>query len=573
MLSIENVPDTTFKLLISTALKFPDKIALTGRYKGEEVSYTYSKLVELAKACACGLLGLGLKKGDHIGIITNNRAEWYILDLASSQLGIINVTLFPNYDAPALKHILTDAGISYLFVANNLLYKMAKPALQGVNGIKGIVSFDEAPDCIPFNTLLNNPANEQYSAEVEKISSTIKSDDVYCIFYTSGTGGNPKGVTTMHKGICSAAVSMGAALGLTEKDKAIGFLSISHAYERGHNFAYMHYGTEIYIGDMTNGPMENIANAQPSVFASVPLMLERIYGGITANDVNDEAGKKALDLAINYEFGDEEKPEFIEAQKNYFDSWKSKFGANMRVLSCAGAPLPAWLARFYWAIGLPIYEVYGLSECFSLTYGRGREYTKFGTVGAVAEWAEVKIVEDGEILFRGPFTMKGFHNLPEYTKQVLEEDGWFHTGDLGEWVDKKFVRITGRKKDIFKVSSGYYVHPPLVEDKVNASPYIARSIAFDRGARIGLIVQPEYELLANELGIDAATLATPQHTGLVLNKIQAEVDKYYNTYVMEAERIAEYFIDPKPWTVEGGELTPTMKIKREIVIKNLETIK
>lgn len=573
MLSMQNVPETTFKLLISTALKFPDKIALTGRYKGEEVSYTYSKLVELAKACACGLLGLGLKKGDHIGIITSNRAEWYILDLASSQLGIINVTLFPNYDAPALKHILNDAGISYLFVANNLLYKIAKPALQGVEGIKGVVAFDDAPDCISFNSLLNSPTNEQYVDEIEKVSSTIKPDDVYCIFYTSGTGGNPKGVTTMHKGICSAAVSMGAALKLTKNDKAISFLSISHAYERGHNFAYMHYGTEIYIGDMTSGPMENIANAQPTVFCAVPLMLERIYMGITAGADNDEAGKKALALAINYEFGDESTSEFATAKNDFFDSWKSKFGINIRVLSCAGAPLPAWLNRFYWAIGLPIYEVYGLTECFSLTYGRGREYTKFGTVGAVAEWAEVKIAEDKEILFRGPFTMKGFHNLPEYTKQVLDDDGWFHTGDLGEWVDEKFVRITGRKKDVFKVSSGYYVHPPLIEEKINASPYIARSIAFERNGRIGLIVQPEYSLLSTELGIDAATLSNIEHHGLVLNKIKTEADKYYNTFVMDAERIGEYFIDNKTWSVEGGELTPTMKIKREVVIKNLETIR
>lgn len=570
MVTSINVPDTTFNLFITTALKFPDKICVSGRYKGEDISYTYAQLLKLSKACACGLLGLGLKKGDNIGIITSNRVEWYILDLAAAQLGIINVSLFPNYDAPALQHILKDAGISYLFVANNLFYKMAKPALKGVDGIKGIVSFEEAEGCIPFNSLLNNPANEQYAGEVEKISATIKPDDIYCIFYTSGTGGNPKGVVTMHKGICHAAVYMGYSLGLTEKDKAIGFLSISHAYERGHHLGYMHYATEIYIGDMTTGPLENIVHAKPTVFTAVPLMLERLFAGITAGADKTEAGKKALEMAINYEFGDEDKPEFIEAKQQYYDNWKAKFGGSLTRIACAGAPLPAWLDRFYWAIGIPIHEVYGLSECFSVTYTRNRETAKFGTVGAITTGCEVKIADDGEILFRSPFLMKGFHNLPEYTRQVIEEDGFFHTGDLGELVDGKFVRITGRKKDIFKVLSGYYVSPPLIEEKVNTSPYIARSIAIPRNGRIGLIVQPEYNLLADELGIDAQTLASPLHNGLVLNKIKAEVDKMYNSYVMEAERIAEYFIDHTTWSVEGGELTPTMKIKREVIIKKLE---
>lgn len=569
---LQNIPETTFKLFINTALKYPDRIAIGGRYKGEEVSYTYAQLLNLSKACACGLLGLGLKKGDHIGIITSNRVEWYILDLAASQLGIVNVSLFPNYDAPALQHILKDAGISYLFVANNLFYKMAKPALNGLDNIKGIVSFEEAEGLIAFNSLLNNPANEQYAAEVEAISNTITPDDTYCIFYTSGTGGNPKGAVTMHKGICHAAVYMGYSLGLTAKDKAVGFLSISHAYERGHHFAYMHYGTEIYIGDMTTGPMENINYAKPTVFTAVPLMLERLFAGITAGADKDEAGKKALDMAINYEFGDEEKPEFIQAKKAFYDGWKAKFGSNLTRIACAGAPLPAWLNRFYWAIGIPIHEIYGLSECFSVTYTRNRETAKFGTVGAISIGTDIKFADDGEILYRGPFLMKGFHNLPEYTKQVIDEDGFFHTGDLGELVDGHFIRITGRKKDVFKVVSGYYVSPPLIEEKINASAYIARCIVFPRNGRVGLIIQPEYNLLAEELGMNPAELAKPEHNGLVLDKIRTEVDKHYNTHVMDAERVAEYYIDPVAWSVEGGELTPTMKIKREVIIKKLEII-
>jgi long-chain acyl-CoA synthetase len=318
--------------------------------------------------------------------------------------------------------------------------------------------------------------------------------------------------------------------------------------------------------------MENINHAKPTVFTTVPLMLERIFTGLTAGADKDENAKKALDIALNYEFGDETRPEFIQAKQQYFDGWKAKFGGNLSRISVAGAPLPAWLDRFYWAIGLPLFEIYGLSECFSVTYTRGRDYAKFGSVGAIAEASEVRIADDGEILYRGPYLMKGFHNLPEYTKQVINEDGFFHTGDLGELVDGKFIRITGRKKDVFKVVSGYYVSPPLIEEKINASAYIARCIVFPRNGRVALIIQPEYNLLAEELGMTAAELAKPEHNGLVLDKIRTEVDKHYNTHVMDAERVAEYFIDPIVWSVEGGELTPTMKIKREVIIKKLEII-
>ncbi len=529
--------------------------ALCGMYAGQERSLTYAEWHKQSLHLAVRLKAAGLQAGDRVLIVSANVVEWYVLDMALCRLGIVNVSLFPNYAPEDYRFILEDARPAALFVGDGLLHTLLKPALRDAPSAMLRFSMRPVAGFTDWPSLM--------STEVTGVSlpDPPEPEALYSLFYTSGTGGNPKGVLTLHRGIASAAVSMSRALGLVPEDRAISFLSVSHAYERGHYLAYVAAGCTLYLADPGRSPAANISGYRATVMTSVPLLLQRIVDGLLAG-MTDDASREAADHAFAYDPGDELRSP-SPAYPEHYAAWKEQLGPHLRVLSCAGAPLHPRIARFFWAIGIPLQEVYGLSECFSVTYARPQAGIRLGTVGPVAEFAEVKLAEDGEVLFRGPLLMAGFHNLPELTARVIDAKGWFHTGDLGTWVEDRFLRLIGRKKDQVKIASGHYIHPGTIEARLMESSRIDQALVFEREGRLEAVLQPSEAFLA------AHALRRGEDDTAIMQYLNEEVNRLYNHTVLEPEHIVRLHLARKEWGILSGELTPSMKIKREAVLQSI----
>ncbi len=548
---------TIWSLFRDTVAQNGNFEALVGKYAAKHRTLTYNEWYNKALHLAAQLHHLGLNAGDRVLIISTNVLEWYILDMALSRLGVVNISLFPNYAPDDYRHILADAQPAALFIGDALLLTLLQPALHQYTAQLLRFSIRPVPGFVDFSTLIGGDAPS------EELPQPPGPEAVYSIFYTSGTGGNPKGVLTLNRGISAAAVSMGRALALIPQDRAISFLSVSHAYERGHYLAYVAFGSTLILADPGSSPANNINNSQASVMTAVPLLLQRIVDGLSAT-LDTEESQQAMAAAFAFEPGDmyhSPSPEFPAL----YASWKASFGSHLRVLSCAGAPLPERLARFFWAIGIPLQEVYGLTECFSVTYARRQSGIRLGTVGPVAEFAEVRLAQDGEVLFRGPFLMAGFHNLPDLTRQVIDLEGWFYTGDLGEWIDDKYLRLIGRKKDQFKIASGNYVHPGSIEGQLMMSKSIAQAVVFERDGCLEAVLQPA------EAFLEAEQLRRGTNDAAILRLLEDEVSRVYNNGVLEPEQIIRLHLAEKEWGILSGELTPSMKVKRQAVIEKILT--
>jgi long-chain acyl-CoA synthetase len=554
----------TTDILFYAIENFPNQL-ICGVLEGKITQHTYKQLYDEAITCAKALIKIGIHKNENVGIVTSNRIEWCVLDAAIAMIGAVNVTLFPNYDKKDFVHIINDAQIRHLFIGNKLILQFIKPIIKDVPSLEHIYSFDFIDEAIHFKELLNDLQLSSFDVELESRLSEVNGDDTYTIFYTSGTGGTPKGVIMPHQSMVNACIIMGGYLNLNYSDVAISFLSCSHAYERGHYFAYMYYGVRLHYAEMIKSPIENVKKYQPTVFTSVPLLLQKIQESVISHTANEPEQKVALDYSYNYNFGDEiQNRSFINYSEKFYKVWKSVLGNNIRVISCAGAPLPDYLFRFICSIGVKLQEIYGLSECFAVTCGRYPDKVKFGTVGAIGDFVDVKISDEGEIIVKSVCMMKGFYNLPEYTKEVLDSEGWFKTGDKGEIIDNEYLKITGRKKDLFKISSGMYIAPTEIEGIINVSPYIINSLVFERNGKVAVLVVPNTnEILKNNKFSDSF-----YNESLIKEFIFEEISKLYNENALVSEQISEVFLDHSMWTVDGGELTPTMKIKRNFITQS-----
>lgn len=560
----------TIDILLHTVEKFPNQIAISAIVAGETVSYTYKQIFDEATKNAKALLKIGIHKNENIGIITSNRIEWSVLDFAIAMIGAVNVTLFPNYDKKDFIHIINDSQIKHLFIGNKIVLQFLNTIIKDIPSVEHIYSFDEINGTINFKKYLGDEQLNSFDKELEKRLSEVNGNDIYTIFYTSGTGGTPKGVLMPHQSIVNAAVIMGSYLNLNNNDTAISFLSISHAYERGHYFAYLYNGVKLYYAEMIKSPLENIQKYEPSVFTSVPLLLQKIQEAVISTTANKPKHKFAIEKAYSYEFGDETQSEsFIQYTENFYKYWKIAFGKNIRTISCAGAPLPDYLFRFICAIDIKLQEIYGLSECFAVTCGRFPDKVKFGTVGAIGNLVEIKISDEGEVILKSPCMMKGFYNLPEHTKEVLDNDGWFKTGDKGEIIEGKFLKLTGRKKDIFKIASGMYITPTKIEQLLNSSSLILNSLVFEKNGKVAVLIVADSQAIEqsnNQLSYNIADVSS------IKKLLKQEINRLYNDHAMPAEQIDDIIIDEDTWSVDGGQLTPTMKVKREVILKSKNII-
>ena len=559
--------------------KFPKEDALVTKYNGVWTKTSTKEYVSQGNKISRGLLKLGIKPGDKIGLIsTNNRTEWHIMDLGILQIGAIDVPVYPTISVEDYIYIFNNAEIKYVFVSDKDLYEKLLQVKPQVESLKGIFTFDEIPGAANWKEVLDLGENDDNQQEVEDISKTIQPDDLATLIYTSGTTGRPKGVMLTHKNIVSnvtacAPIITDVTKGLDEL-KSLSFLPICHIFERMLYYLYVSNGFSIYFAESIDKVGENVKEVKPQIMTVVPRLIEKVYDKIV--DKGAEAGGLkskiffwALSLVENYDPNKPKSLKHIIADKIVFKKWREGLGGNIATLVSGSAALSQRLNRIFQGAGIPILEGYGLTETSPVISVNSFKHLKIGTVGHVLSNLDVKIQEDGEITVKGPSITQGYYNDEEKTKEAFTEDGYFRTGDIGHIDGEGFLHITDRKKEMFKTSGGKYVAPQVIENLAKASKFIEQIMVVGDGEKMPCaLVQPDFafaQLWAHRKHIKIGT--TPEE---IANspELKARIEKdiaYLNNTLGKWEQIKKIELTPRVWTIEEGLLTPTMKLKRKII--------
>lgn len=577
-------PTRLFDLLPQQLALFPREDALACKRDGQWIRYSTKEVMDITNRLSIGLRKAGMEKGDKIAIISPNRPEWNFADFAMQQLGVVSVPMYPTITERDYHYIFEDAGVKMAFVADESLYKKVSNATRGMTGIKGIYTFDHVNGARHWSELAREGEGEN-PAQLDPLKERVKADDLLTLIYTSGTTGNPKGVMLTHHNILSNTLAVADLFPaeMASGGKVLSFLPICHIFERTAVYAYINKGLSIYYAESMETIGENLKEVQPDMFTTVPRLLEKVYDKIVAKGMALEGVKRslffwALKLGNRYEPHKTNSwwydTQLKLANKIIFSKWREALGGNVKMIVSGAAAMQPRLGRVFWAAGIPVCEAYGLTETSpGIAFTRlDPKRVRIGTVGELLDGVEVKIAPDGEILVKGPNIMKGYYNKPELTAEVIDKDGWFHTGDVGELQENRFLKITDRKKEMFKTSGGKYIAPQVLENKFKESTLIEQIMVIGEGERFpAALIIPNVDALREwckakeiEFTTEAAMLRHPK----VLEKYQREVDKY-NEHFAQYEKVKQFRILSKPWSIETGELTPTLKLKRkEIFTKN-----
>ncbi|MFL0099730.1 AMP-dependent synthetase/ligase [Tenacibaculum maritimum] len=558
--------------------KYNLKKSLTTKYNGEWKSISTQEYIDEANKLSRGLLRLGVQANDKIAVIsTNNRTEWNICDIGILQVGAQNVPIYPTISKEDYEYVLNHSEASYCFVSDeSILEKLNQ--IKHKTKLKDIFTFDEITNEKNWNKILELGKDNSNQEEVEARKNNVKTDDLATLIYTSGTTGRPKGVMLSHGNIVSDVLSSEKRVPLVYgQEKALSFLPTCHIFERMILYLYQYCGVSIYFAEAIDKLSENAQEIKPHVMTAVPRLYEKIYDKIYAKGTDLKGIKKklffwAIELGLKYEpYGANgwwyEKQLSI-ARKLIFSKWQAALGGQLKLMVSGSAPLQARLARVFAAAGMPVMEGYGLTETspvISVNDVRNGGF-KIGTVGRIIDDVEVKIAEDDEILIKGPNVMQGYYKDPEKTSEVLK-NGYFHTGDTGE-INDGFLKITGRKKEMFKTSGGKYVVPPLLEGQLKQSRFIEQVMVIGEGEKMpAAFIQPNFEFLKEwakrhslSFASNEALISHPK----VIERIQEEVTTC-NAKFGKWERIKRFELTADEWSIDGGHLTPTMKMKRKII--------
>ncbi|HNE50213.1 MAG TPA: long-chain fatty acid--CoA ligase [Chitinophagales bacterium] len=569
-----------FDLLEIQNKNVPNDPFLSSKVNGTWVTYTFKEVQQYANRASQLLLNIGLKKGDAIALISANRPEWNFIDFGAMQIGVTVVPMYPTIAERDYEYIFNDAAICYAFIDNEVVYNKVKPLLQKISSFKGIYSFDKLPN-VP-SLIASLPATVQLS-EIDKRKKATTEEDIATIIYTSGTTGNPKGVMLTHKNILSDIYAVKKVINFGNGEKSLSFLPLCHSFERMVFYAYLAFRIHIHYAENLEKIGENLVEVKPYCFTTVPRMLEKVYDKIIAKGNALTGIKKqlffwAMEVGSKYEIGKSKSPFYLLqlaiARKLVFTKWQEALGGNVQFIITGAAAMQPRLITLFTAAGIDIIEGYGLTETSPvLACNRVNEKERcIGTVGIPLPGIDIKFAEDGEILAKGDNIMKGYYNQPELTAEVIDKEGWFHTGDIGEWKMQngyKFLKITDRKKELFKTAGGKYVAPQVLENKMKESPYIEQIMVVggDDKKFVSALIIPAFSQLeewatANHINYKTKTELTTNKE--VIKLIHQEVKKY-NTNFGHWEQIKKFVLLPEEWTVESGELTPTMKPKRKIV--------
>jgi len=572
-------PTRLFDLLPYQQSKFAKKDALANKLNGAWVTYSTSDYQHKVDSLSWGMLQMGIAKDDKIAIIAHNRPEWNFVDMATQQLGAISVPMYPTITEQDFRFIFSDAEVKVIFVGDKLLYEKAKSASKDLPFVKEIYTFDEVGNTKNWKDIIDN--NTIDYTILNSIKDSVSPQDVVTLIYTSGTTGNPKGVMLTHNNIMSNVKACTPLMPVGSTESALSFLPLCHVYERMMNYLYLHCGVSIYYAESLETISDNLKEIKPHIFVTVPRLLEKVYDKIYAKGADLKGIKKllffwALNLGLQFDTSKDlgwwYNLQLKYANKLIFSKWREALGGNIRAIVSGGAALQPRLGRVFWAAQLKILEGYGLTEtspviCVNRADAKDN---RISTVGPIISGVEVKIAEDGEILTKGPNVMKGYYKRPELTAEVIDADGWFHTGDIGEFVEGKFLKITDRKKEMFKTSGGKYIAPQLIENKLKESRVIEQAMVIGDGQKFpASLIVPSFADLRSWCEIKNIPYTTPEQMiklPEVIEKFDREIDEI-NEGFAQFEKIKKFILLPAPWTVDSGEMTPKLSLKRRMILE------
>lgn len=562
--------------------QFPLDKALVTKQNGKWIATSTKEYIDKANKISRALLRLGVKPNDKIAIIsTNNRTEWNIVDIGVLQIGAQDVPIYPTISEEDYQYVLNHSESKYVFVSDVDVFMKVKKIKGNVPSLKDVFSFDQIAECNNWEELLELGEDSSNQDEVEKIKATIKEDDLATLIYTSGTTGRPKGVMLSHKNIVSNALNSASRFPMEPGSnfKSLSFLPVCHIYERMLLYLYQYMGVSIHFAESIEAISDNLKEVQPETMSAVPRLLEKVYDKIYAKGTDLTGIKKSLffwAIALGLQY----KPygangwfyglKLSIAKKLIFSKWQEALGGNLKVIACGSAALQPRLSRIFTAAGIPVMQGYGLTETspvISVNDLRDKGF-KIGTVGKPIAEMDIKIADDGEILVKGPNVMQGYYKDPVKTDEVLK-NGYLHTGDIGNIDAEGFLKITDRKKEMFKTSGGKYVAPQLIENAMKQSRFIDQIMVIGEGEKMpAAFIQPNFEFVREwavqhnyNLGAtNAELIANPK----VKERIEQEVQEH-NQKFGKWEQVKKFELTPDEWSIDAGHLTPTMKMKRKII--------
>ena len=557
--------------------------ALVTKHNGVWVKTSTEEYIAKANAVSRALLRMGIKKEDKIALISsNNRTEWNIMDIGILQVGAQNVPIYPTISENDYEYILHHSDSIFCFVSDSEVLRKVNLIRKKLPNLKGIFSFDEIEGCQNWKELLFLGEDQSNQNVVEERKNNVKPEDLATIIYTSGTTGKPKGVMLSHKNIVSNVLDSAQRIPFEKgKSRSLSFLPVCHIFERMILYLYQYYGVSVYFGESIDKISDNIKEVKPTVMTAVPRLLEKIYDSIYSKGLQLTGIKRklffwAIDLGLKFEpykaNGFWYEIQLKIARKLIFSKWKEGLGGNLDLLVSGSAALQPRLAKVFAAAEIPVMEGYGLTETSPvIAVNDMRNFGfKVGTVGKLINNVEVKIAEDGEILCKGPNIMMGYFK-DELLSQEALKDGYFHTGDIGEFDSEGFLKITDRKKEMFKTSGGKYISPQLLENAMKQSRFIEQIMVVGDGQKMpAAFIQPNFEFVKNWGKLHGIQVGSTNEeiirNSKVIERIQEEIDRL-NEKFGNWEKIKRFELTPDIWSIDGGHLTPTLKLRRKIVME------
>lgn len=573
-----------FDILYHQLQNFPKEDCLTSKVNGQWKKYSTRQVVDIVNQTSRAFIKYGIKPGDTVAIIANNRPEWNFVDLGMMQAGAISVPVYPTISEGEYKFIFNDAGVKLAFVSDEGLYQKLQSIRKDVPSLQDVYTFDNVKGAKNWNEFFELGKGSDNS-DVEKLKAGIKETDLVTIIYTSGTTGVPKGVMLSHKNVTSNVAATIPSLPIESEHRVLSFLPLCHIFERMVAYTYMAVGASIYYAESLETIPANLQEVKPQFFTSVPRLLEKVYDKIVAKGSELTGTKRklffwAVNLGLNFDDRGENglwyNIQLAIARKLIFSKWKAALGGNVEGIVTGAAALRKDLARVFNAAGIAVREGYGQTETSPVLTANQLEQGKYwlGTVGIPIDGVTIKIDEKNqEILAKGPNIMMGYYKRSDLTDQVIDKEGWLHTGDQGAWLEykgNKFLKITGRVKELFKTSGGKYVAPQVIENKMKESPFIEQMVVVGENQRfVSALIVPSFDYLkdwSSKNGVSYNTKEELVANPKVLKAIQDEVDRY-NKEFGKVEQVKKFTLLPTDWTVDNGIMTPTIKVKRDAVMK------
>lgn len=572
---------------------FPQSDMLAAKEKGQWVKYSTQQVADTVNRLSAGLMKLGVngnnmtpEGSDKIAIISNNRPEWMFTDMAVQQLGAILVPVYPTTNPLELEFILNDAAVKYIFVSNEELLAKVNSLISKVPTLKKAYTFDKIAGAAHWSEV-TDLADEASLQQVAAVKQTIPASHLATIIYTSGTTGTPKGVMLSHRNIyCNVQFSKESfPFEDAPETRVLSFLPLNHIFEKTCTYIYLYSGISIYYAESLETIGDNLREVKPDGFTTVPRLLEKVFERIMTKG-NELTGIKrslffwAVELAEKYDNRISGslwyRTQLALADKLIFSKWREALGGRVSYVITGGAACQVKLLRIFNAAGIPVYEGYGPTENSPVisVNRKAKGGMKFGTVGPVINGIEVKLAEDGEICVSGPCVMEGYYKRPDLTAETVI-DGWLHTGDIGIFEDDKFLKITDRKKELFKTSGGKYVAPQPIENKFKESPFIEQIMVVGSERKfVGALIVPSFGTLREWMKAKGMTYTTNEeviHQPQVQELFKGLVESF-NEYFNHVEQIKKFELLPREWTIETGEMTPKMSLKRKVVMEKFKDV-